>query len=83
MTHFIETIPAVFGAAVTPSDSTDITGGPCRSLLIGTAGVLRVTLAEMTTGNYVELTVPAGYNPIQAKRVWSTNTTAASIAALW
>lgn len=84
-------IQALNAAAVTPSDSTDLTlsgatitagtnNGP--ALYIGGAGDVKVTMYGGQTVTFVG--VPAGsFLPIQVKRVWSTGTTATSILALW
>lgn len=69
------------GAAVTPSDSTDIVGGPCRALYVGVTGdVVWVGVDD------VPVTIKAaavGYHPLIAKRVNSTSTTATNIVALF
>lgn len=66
--------------AVTPSDSTDLPGGTCWQLIIGTGGTLKIT---DSAGNTETLTVPAGRLPVKAKRVWSTGTSATGITALY
>ena len=73
--------PAIYAEAVTPSDTADLPDGPAK-LLVGTAGDLEVTLAGMTTGTSVVLTVPAGYQPLFVSRVWAAGTTAGSIFLL-
>lgn len=72
--------PAGAIKTVTPDDSNDLPDGLCRSLLIGTAGNLKVTDAS---GNTVTIPVPVGYNPLQIRRVWSTSSTASNIFALY
>ena len=72
--------PAMACVAVTPADDTDLPGGVCRSLLLGAAGAVKITDAS---GNTTTPTMPAGYNPIQVVRVWSTGTTATGIHALY
>tara|TARA_Y100000015_G_C2378486_1_gene83779 strand:- start:407 stop:643 length:237 start_codon:yes stop_codon:yes gene_type:complete len=66
--------------AVTPSDSADL--AKPSYLYVHTGGTLRVTLANMADGTYVD------YNPgddrdysFIAKRVWTTGTTATGIIA--
>jgi len=71
--------PAVYGAAVTPSNSVDLTA-PTRSLYVGTTGDISV---EMLNGTVVFTGVAVGILPIQCTRVNSTGTTASNIVALW
>jgi hypothetical protein len=68
-------------AAVTPNDSTDLTN-VTRGIFVGGAGALKVTTVG---GESVTLTgVAAGsVLRIRATRIWSTGTTATTIAALW
>jgi hypothetical protein len=73
------TAPAANAFPVTPNDSADL-ATTARSLLIGTAGDLRVTTLA---GDTVTLTgVPAGVLPLAVVRVFNTSTTASNIAAL-
>jgi hypothetical protein len=66
-------------AAVTPSDSTDLTG--CRALWIGGAGNVALRCVDDT--NTVTLVVPAGtLLPVFAARVMAA-TTATSIVAFY
>ena len=67
--------------AVTPADGSDLPGGVCRGLLIGTAGAAKLTdsLGNVVTG----VPLVTGFNPIKVKRVWSTGTTAATIFAIY
>ena len=68
------------GAAVTPSDSTDI--NTTKALYIGTAGNIKVILADDSSA--VTLTNCAvGYHPLRVTRVYSTDTTASGIVALY
>lgn len=68
-------------AAVTPSDSADLTY-PAECLYVGGAGVVTLDTAGGQTS--VPFTVPAGqYLWVHAKRVRSTGTTATLIVALW
>jgi hypothetical protein len=67
------------GAAVTPSDSTQIR---CMVLYVGGAGTVAVEAADGTALTFVG--VPAGsFIPLQCRRVLSTGTTATSIVALY
>ena len=64
--------------AVTPSDSVDLTDGYCSAICIAVAGDLKITDIE---GNAVTLTLPVGWHPIGAQRIWATGTTATGITA--
>lgn len=66
--------PVEGAAAVTVSDSTDLTLAPCRALWIGAAGNVSVVMADDTTITFTG--VNAGtLLPISVKRVRSTGTT--------
>jgi hypothetical protein len=72
--------PAVDFAAVTPSDSTVLSG--VRALYVGVTGNLAVRPVGGSAVTFVA--VPAGMIlPIAVDRVMSTNTTATSIVALY
>lgn len=72
--------PALGAAAVTPSDSTDIT--TTRGVYVGGAGNLAVTMANGSTATFVG--IPAGsILSIRVKRIHSTSTTATNIVALY
>ncbi len=60
---------------ITPSDSTDL---PVivRGILVAVAGDIRVTRRD---GTVVTLTVPSGFAPFSAVRVWATGTTATGL----
>ena len=62
--------------AVTPSDTVDLTNAT-RSLYIGSAGNLRVTMAGGMVANFAN--VAAGFAPLRVTRVHATGTTASSI----
>lgn len=67
-------------AAVTPNDATDL-AHESRAIYIGTAGDLKVTMAE---GQVVTFTaMQQGWHPIMATRIWATGTTAGGIVACW
>lgn len=74
------TVAAYDAAAVTPNDSTDIR--PTRSLYIGAAGNVKVDMALGTTVTFTAV-VAGSILPIQVKRVYSTDTTASDIVALY
>jgi hypothetical protein len=76
-----QTRSAANGAAVTPSDSTLLSG--VRALYIGGAGDVSVNFPGSPTA-VVFVGVPAGtVLPVQAMRVRATGTTATSIVALF
>ena len=69
-------------AAVTPSDTVAISGGPARALYVGTAGNV---VAVTSDGVAVTFTGVQGGSilPIYCLRVNSTSTTASNIVALF
>jgi hypothetical protein len=69
--------PATKIAQVT--SGVDLAGGPCRALLVGTAGTATVVDAEGNTATNVPL--QQGYNPIRVSKV--TFGTASDVWALW
>lgn len=69
-------------AAVTPNDSADLPGGPCKGLYIGVAG--NVTVDMDNGGSSILFTAaPVGVLPIVARRVRATGTAATGIVALY
>lgn len=72
--------PADNIAAVTPSDSVDLTTIP-RALWVGGEGNLKVTAKGGGTETF--LSVPVGWFPVRARRVFATGTTATNIIAVW
>ena len=73
--------PVIRAAAVTPSDSTDLTF-VTRGLWVGGAGTVVVDMAESGT-SVPFVGVPAGtLLPYRVKRVRAAGTTATSIVAL-
>jgi hypothetical protein len=75
------TSPAVGGSAVTPSDTANLTK-EARALWIGGGGNVKVITVDGSTITMVG--VAAGsIIPVRVKRVFSTDTTATSIVALW
>lgn len=76
-----DTSAASHAVAVTPHDTTILTGGTCRSLYVGTTGNIAVLMASGATATFNS--VPVGILPIQVQRVNSTNTTASNIVALY
>ena len=73
--------PAEDAIPVTPSDANDLANGPCRALVIGTAGSLSVVTLAGEVRNL--LGVPVGVLPLQVRRVRATGTTATNISALY
>lgn len=67
-------------SAVTPNDSTDIDA--TKALYVGTTGNIKVIMAD--GGSAVTFTNCAvGYHPLRVTRVYSTDTTASGIVALY
>ena len=75
--------PAVKAHAVTPTDNTDLTWGPCRALYIGTAGNVAVVLDNDTAAVTFVGCYAGQILPVMAKYVQATNTTASNIIALY
>lgn len=73
--------PAQNAAAVTPSDSVDLTY-TSRALYVGAAGDVKVTMNESGTVTFVDV-VAGTLLPIRVDRVFATGTTATDIVALW
>ena len=79
--NLLESGPADFGVAVTPSDSANLTDGDAVAMYVGTAGTLRILCV-----NGRELTfaaVSSGVLPIKVRRVYSTGTSATNLVALY
>lgn len=73
--------PSTLAVAVTPSDSTSFTQGPCRALYVGVAGNVSVLSGGAAV---VFVGVQAGsILPVETARVNSTATTATNIVALF
>lgn len=72
--------PARDAAAITPSDATDLPR-PCRSIYVGSAGNLQVTMVSGATVTLTGLLAGVVY-PLRVQRVWATSTTAANLVAL-
>lgn len=73
-------LPADDLVAVTKSDSTADPGGPFRGILVGVAGIVK-----LTTNAGTAVTLPSGalaagvIHPIRFTRVWNSTTTATDI----
>jgi hypothetical protein len=76
------TEPARKGAAVTPSDTVDLTN-LTRGVYVGAGGDLAVIFANDTASTTL-VAVPTGVVlPIAVRRILSTGTTATSVVALY
>ena len=73
--------PITKAAAVTPSDTTDLTA-PTRAIYIGGAGNLKIDTLGGDTVTLNALAVGV-IHWVQVKRVYSTGTTATNIVALY
>ena len=78
--------PALDAVGITPNDS--VTFSPCRALYVGTGGDIKVEMAKdfnASGGEVVTfMTVATGsIIPISVKRIYTTDTTAANIVALY
>lgn len=69
------------GVAITPHDSTDITGGVVQGLYIGGAGNVTVVWADGTTSLLTAVIVGQVY-PVVIQRVNATGTTATALVGL-
>lgn len=68
-------------AAVTPNDTTDL-DRTCSALYIGQTGDVKVNI-ENSGEAIIFKSVPVGFLPVRATRVYATGTTAQNILALW
>lgn len=73
--------PAREAKAVTPNDSTDI--AQTRALYIGGAGNVKVDMTGGTSAVTFTGATAGSILPIRCTRVYSTDTTATSIVALY
>ena len=74
--------PALNAAAITPNDATDLTEAT-RAIFVGGDGNIALDMAGDGT-NIVFMGVVAGtILPVRATRVYSTNTTASNLIALY
>ena len=70
------------GAAITPSDSTDLAGGVCNGIYVGGTGAVAAVMMDDTVVTLAA--VPAGVIlPLIAKRVNATGTAATNFVALY
>lgn len=75
------TVSAHGAGAVTPSDSTAL--NPTRGLYVGGAGNIKVDMAMGGTAVTFVGVLAGSILPIQVVKVYSTDTTATSIVALY
>ena len=75
-----DTSTASNGAAVTPSDSTELAG--VRALYVGVAGNVAVVMAGGASLTFVGAAA-GSILPLRVTKVMSTNTTATNIIALY
>ena len=73
--------PAEGGAAVTPSDSTALSG-VTRFIYVGTAGNLAVTMSDGSDVAFANVPAGAVLN-LRVSKVKATDTTASNIVALF
>lgn len=67
------------GFSITPDDANDLSK-MVRGIYVGGSGDLKVT---MVNGDVVTFTsAPAGFLPIQVKRVWATGTDAMGLVGM-
>ena len=66
------------GLAITPDDNADIAGGSLRGFYVAVAGNVKVTMRDGSIVTWPALAAGAPH-PIEAKRIWSTGTTATGI----
>lgn len=74
--------PAENSAAVTPNDSTDL-AFTTRALYIGGAGDVKVDMVGTGTAVTFAGCLAGTVLPVRVERVYSTDTTATNIVALW
>lgn len=81
-TNYSPTFPMFPGdaAAVTPSDSADL--AQVSVIFVGTGGNVKVTTAQGSTVTFSNLSA-GSVLPIQVRRVWSTETTASNLLAVF
>lgn len=75
--------PAVSARAITPSDGTPLTWGPCRAIYVGGAGNIVLIPANGTTAVTFTGVLAGTILPVMASSVESTLTTATNLVALY
>lgn len=72
--------PATDLVAVTKSDTVADSNGPFRGILVGVAGIVKLTTAAGTNVTLPSGALAAGViHPIQFSRVWNSTTTATDV----
>jgi len=69
-------------AAITPSDTVNLTRGITRGLYVGVSGDVKVDLANGDTVTFVSL-IGGIIHPLRVIRVYTTDTTATSILGVY
>jgi hypothetical protein len=77
---YTDTFTARGSVTVTKSDTVDLPF-VSRALQIGTGGNIKMTFADGSIDTWYN--VQAGIVPVQVRRVWSTDTTAAQISSVY
>jgi hypothetical protein len=81
--HFGPHVPARSAAAVTPSDSVNLTR-ETRGIYVGVSGDVKVIMADDGTTTTTFVGLAAGVvHPLRVKRVYATLTTATSIVGVY
>jgi hypothetical protein len=81
MANIMATEPARDAAAVTPSDSAQISP-VARALYVGGSGDIKLVTEEGTTVTFQDI-VAGSLLPVKATKVFATDTTATNIVALF
>lgn len=81
MANIMATEPARDAAAVTPSDSAQISP-VARALYVGGSGDIKLVTEEGTTVTFQDI-VAGSILPVKATKVFATDTTATNIVALF
>ncbi len=74
--------PASLGAAITPTDDTDLPV-TCRGIYVGVGGDVAVILDGMITAMTFKNAAQGRVLPIRVRRVMATGTAATNLIALW
>jgi hypothetical protein len=72
--------PINHAVVVVPNDGADL-AFVTTAIYVGTSGNMQVTTLGGETVQF--LTMPVGWHPIRATRIWATNTSALGIVAGW
>ncbi len=69
--------------AVTPNNSTDLATFPTRGIYVGVSGNIKVDMAGTGTAIILKNLAAGVVHPLAVKRVYSTDTTATDIVAVY